>query len=424
MMRLLAGLDWRRLADSADAVDVLIAWERCARWVTAQQMRAVVTVAGPQPTDGNDFGREEVRVALADVGGSTKSDVDLARDLLARLPNVLAALEAGTVSYACARVLVRETDCLDRTTAVEVAGRMLAKARVWSPSRLRDQTRREVIKADPVAAELRAQRESNNRQVAKRAEPDGQASMWLNGPAPVIEDDLDRAGRARRQDLDAGRADPGPAPVRHPRPTRRRRAGRARGPPAGATGCAGVCVCLRRRRDLGRARRRAGRTRRLRPDPRRHGPGLLPGRHLAGRGHRHHHRHGHRRLRPQLHPLGPHAAAPARPRPDLRVPRLHRRRVVLRRRPQHPHASGGTTDLENCGLFCRRHHRLKTFTNWTWRRLPDGTLEWTDPHGRTWHRDPIRYAMPERAPSRRPDKPPAKVILLRRATPEETPAPF
>ena len=61
-----------------------------------------------------------------------------------------------------------------------------------------------------------------------------------------------------------------------------------------------------------------------------------------------------------------------------------------------PHELGGCTDAENCGLFCRRHHRLKTFTAWRWRRLPDGTLEWTDPSGRTWRRGPPAvFRLPE-----------------------------
>jgi hypothetical protein len=92
-----------------------------------------------------------------------------------------------------------------------------------------------------------------------------------------------------------------------------------------------------------------------------------------------------------------------------------------------PHACGGATDTENCGLFCRRHHRLKTFTDWTWQRLPDGTLQWTDPHGKVWHRDPIRYAMPDPEPRPRTERraqPLAVVIPLRRGAPDETPAPF
>lgn len=57
-----------------------------------------------------------------------------------------------------------------------------------------------------------------------------------------------------------------------------------------------------------------------------------------------------------------------------------------------PHHHGGPTDTTNCGLVCRRHHRLKTFTHWTWRRDPDsGHVTWTSPDGHHFHRDPVRY---------------------------------
>jgi hypothetical protein len=59
-----------------------------------------------------------------------------------------------------------------------------------------------------------------------------------------------------------------------------------------------------------------------------------------------------------------------------------------------PHATGGATDADNCGLFCRRHHRLKTFTRWDWTRDEDGAVSWTDPHGRRWRRPPDTYPMP------------------------------
>lgn len=71
-----------------------------------------------------------------------------------------------------------------------------------------------------------------------------------------------------------------------------------------------------------------------------------------------------------------------------------------------PHDRGGCTDTENCGLFCRRHHRLKTFTAWRWRRLPDGGLEWTDPSGRTWRRGPSAVLrLPEVRPPEGDDAP-------------------
>ena len=55
---------------------------------------------------------------------------------------------------------------------------------------------------------------------------------------------------------------------------------------------------------------------------------------------------------------------------------------------------GGDTSAANCGLFCRRHHRLKHEGGWDVVRDPDGTVTWTSPTGRT-------YTVPP--PDHRPD---------------------
>ena len=43
----------------------------------------------------------------------------------------------------------------------------------------------------------------------------------------------------------------------------------------------------------------------------------------------------------------------------------------------------GQTSPANLACLCRRHHRLKTFTSWRYRRLPDGDYAWTNPYGHT-----------------------------------------
>ncbi|WP_284233364.1 HNH endonuclease signature motif containing protein [Mycobacterium antarcticum] len=44
----------------------------------------------------------------------------------------------------------------------------------------------------------------------------------------------------------------------------------------------------------------------------------------------------------------------------------------------------GPTQAANLKILCRRHHLLKTFwPGWRDRQHPDGTIEWTDPEGRT-----------------------------------------
>lgn len=48
----------------------------------------------------------------------------------------------------------------------------------------------------------------------------------------------------------------------------------------------------------------------------------------------------------------------------------------------------GPTHPSNNSLKCRIHHLLKTFCGWTDLQLPDGTIRWTSPRGRTYATTP------------------------------------
>ena len=52
-----------------------------------------------------------------------------------------------------------------------------------------------------------------------------------------------------------------------------------------------------------------------------------------------------------------------------------------------PHSRGGPTCSCNTAPLCRRHHRLKTHTAWTYTVLEPGTYLWTSPHGYQFCRD-------------------------------------
>lgn len=62
------------------------------------------------------------------------------------------------------------------------------------------------------------------------------------------------------------------------------------------------------------------------------------------------------------------------------------------------HAKGGRTALDNLSHFCPRHHSLKHPAiderfRWTAHSLPDGSMAWTSPHGRTYTDPPPRRVM-------------------------------
>jgi 5-methylcytosine-specific restriction endonuclease McrA len=52
-----------------------------------------------------------------------------------------------------------------------------------------------------------------------------------------------------------------------------------------------------------------------------------------------------------------------------------------------PHDEGGTTSSDNIAPLCRRHHRLKTHTSWSYTMLEPGSFLWSSPHGYQFLRD-------------------------------------
>ncbi|WP_426246700.1 HNH endonuclease signature motif containing protein [Nocardioides sp. LHG3406-4] len=53
-----------------------------------------------------------------------------------------------------------------------------------------------------------------------------------------------------------------------------------------------------------------------------------------------------------------------------------------------PREHGGPTSTANLAALCRRHHRLKTHSAWTYVRTGPAAYTWTSPHGHTYVRDP------------------------------------
>ena len=60
----------------------------------------------------------------------------------------------------------------------------------------------------------------------------------------------------------------------------------------------------------------------------------------------------------------------------------------------------GQTSPDNLAALCRRHHRAKTFAGWRYRRRPDGSYAWTDPHGRAYIVGPDGTTVTTSAPAR------------------------
>jgi hypothetical protein len=403
-IQMLAGLSVEVL-DNADRVLFLQCWERASRWLAAQHAAAVVGVAGREPVDRDDSGRELVRMALLGQGGTAKASVDTARALAGPLAAAREALAAGRLSEAHVKVLAGETQHLDPAVARRVVEAVIEQAVGRTPGQFRARVRRAVISADPAGAEAAAQRASRDRQVQKSVLPDAQAELLITGPAVDVQTvwtalDL-RAARSSACDgrtLDQRRFD---ALVQLCREADTRTDAHA------ATGPSAPAPAARRRRGLlpavylyADAATWGG----LADEPvHLDGYGPIP----AGAAREHFASSTWWAVVTDALTQRPIAVSDSSYRPSARTRRLLHLRdrgcqmpgctaAVWHCDADHgtPHAAGGATDADNCGLFCRRHHRLKTFTGWDWTRDEDGAVSWTDPHGRRWRRPPDTYPMP------------------------------
>ena len=177
---------------------------------------------------------------------------DLAVQLAWRLPGTGAALAAGTIDLARARLIAEAASPLSDEAARAVEARVLPAAGGQTTGMLRAALRRAVIAADPAGAEERRKDAERRAQVVLYPDQDGTATLagqrlpgcaCHRGDGPDQGDGPRAEGiRRRRQHRPAVRPGvyrppprhppPHPAPRRHtPRPARRRTR-RPAGPPA------------------------------------------------------------------------------------------------------------------------------------------------------------------------------------------------
>src|SRR6478609_11447074 len=120
---------------------------------------------------------------------------------LARLPLTNAALADGRIDLTRARVIADEVCDLDPTTAREVEARVIEPAELLTAARLRVRVKKAVHDADPIAAEVRCEREQQERRVTFEPAEHGMAWVhaYLTAPeARVVYEGLTAAAKARK----------------------------------------------------------------------------------------------------------------------------------------------------------------------------------------------------------------------------------
>ncbi|MGI9003048.1 MAG: DUF222 domain-containing protein [Pseudonocardia sp.] len=187
---LLAGIDPARVTND-EIVEVLVAQARQLAHEQARLLTLIAEVGRCAPFAGEgeverlphlyQYSGEEIRVALTMGSRAVDREQGFAEDLVHRLPEVHAALDAGEIDRAKASVFSFETTMLTDEQAVAVCAELLPRARRLTPGQLAFRLRRLVIGIDPSAAARRYKRAVRDRGVTGYLDADGTVVITASG---------------------------------------------------------------------------------------------------------------------------------------------------------------------------------------------------------------------------------------------------
>jgi hypothetical protein len=176
-------------------VDYLSAVERQTGWLQALIQRAIVAVAGAEPSEADgiyegvdDAEREDISAALRMSGNSAQYKIDIARSLINALPYTCSALATGEISPAHANVIARETAAAIReglpTEAIaRIEESAIAHAEFHTPAQVGNKVRTMLAQVAPKEFEEIVVRARETRKVSMYRESDGMATVVAILPA-------------------------------------------------------------------------------------------------------------------------------------------------------------------------------------------------------------------------------------------------
>ena len=176
-------------------IDYLSALERQNAWLQALMQRAIIAVAGINPSnpekpwDGVDESeREDIAAALRLSGGTAQMRIDVARTLVNHLPNTCSALAMGEISASHATVIAKETatairDGISEFAIYQIEERALAHAEFHTPAQVANKVRTTIAKLAPEEFEQVVDRARETRRVSCYNEADGMATVVAILPA-------------------------------------------------------------------------------------------------------------------------------------------------------------------------------------------------------------------------------------------------
>ena len=389
---------------ASSRIDYLTALERQTAWLQALMQRAIIAVAGNEPSvsNGDDifFGvdeaeREDVSTALRLSAGTAQSRIDVARTLVNHLPNTCSALATGDISLAHANVIAKETaaairDGLTEFQIFEVEQRAIAHAEFHTPAQVANQVRTSLARIAPETFEDTVARARDTRRVSCYNDSDGMSTVVAILPAAdaqVVMNAIESFIRLASTDIENSYGSVGPSDVRS---TDMKRADALTAIAAASLTSSPVTphrrpISINVTVDLPTLLGLAENPGQLA------GYGAIPAsvaRELASDG-----KWKRFITDPQTGNLldyGRESYEPPQALKDFLIARDRTCRFPGCRRSAAlsdlDHAQswqdGGSTSPENLGALCRRHHRLKTHDGWNVTSHPDGSCTWISPHGK------------------------------------------
>jgi hypothetical protein len=185
LARILAGIELSRLS-GYDCVEVLKAQYRQVNHERARLMSTMVEVGLcdigpddelPRKAVPGEFAADEVCAALMLTRRAADTQFWLAHDLLARLPAVHAAMDAGALDEPRARVFSEWTTELHPKQARALAEELLPWATRLTTGQLIEQIKKLAITVDPEWARRRYEQAVADRTVVGYRNPDGSANL-------------------------------------------------------------------------------------------------------------------------------------------------------------------------------------------------------------------------------------------------------
>ncbi len=172
-----------------ELIGLLCAARRMTSWQAAIELTVAAELDGRRRRDAalakpgagessrvSDHVAAELAAALTLTSWAADDLLGLATQL-ARLPSVRAALMAGEIDLAKARVFAAELSALDDRAANEIAGEFLRPAMAWTTSELRRALRAAVLAHDPEAGKRRARKARQDARVEAWQEPSGNGAI-------------------------------------------------------------------------------------------------------------------------------------------------------------------------------------------------------------------------------------------------------